>query len=448
MNTCKLLSAALACGLCAGPADAAICAADQKPAATLLIPYFEVHLTSCGSPTQAPVTRFWVRNISNAPQLAQVTLWSNLAVPAFGFFLYLPPLAAQRVDLADVLCDGRLPSSGRAVSPNSPFDTDGINENFASCNFGTDPSLGLPVANELSPAFLFDVQSRLTGRRSPATGQCYGAALEGSSTTGDETARGYITVDDVNSCQTMLPLDPMYTALLLEHDNVYVGGYEIVDQASGSAFGGAAVAIESAAAGTFALGDLTFYAHASNFAAVDRREPLPATWVATLREGGPDADLTDVILWRGQPRRNPSNGICFGSPNPALPIAQDQILFNRFGHSAPPPVLFPGQPPVQNEPFLATQRIEARRVESSSTIDTWPGGLAYVNAAFASSFGVNGQAWMGSVQISEGGYADIATGVALGSSCEPGSTAAADVSGPTAMNLNTRHFAFRDGFER
>lgn len=79
-----LLPVLLGTGL-AKPAAALICTIDDVPAATLLLPYFEVDLSNPNGVT----TWFSVNNASPKAVLAHVVIWSDLSVPVLGFDVYL-----------------------------------------------------------------------------------------------------------------------------------------------------------------------------------------------------------------------------------------------------------------------------------------------------------------------------------------------------------------------
>src|SRR5258708_13301641 len=70
----------------AAPMSAVICTIDAVPAATLLLPYFEVDLNNPNGLT----TLFSVNNASATAVLVHVVLWSDLSVPVLDFHIYLP----------------------------------------------------------------------------------------------------------------------------------------------------------------------------------------------------------------------------------------------------------------------------------------------------------------------------------------------------------------------
>lgn len=442
----QTLCTALAAALAAGGAQAASCALDQVPAATLLVPYFEVDLAGCSAGGRT--TTVWVRNVGETHQLAQLTMWGDYGVPVAGFHIYLPPHAAEHIDLADVLCRGIVPSTGRAVSPVSEFGPP-ANVNFPGCNNTPDPANGTPVANMFTPAFLADVQARLTGLRSPQTGVCYGSRDEDPA-----LAHGYITIDVVNQCGLAMHYDPGFLQTALAFDNVLVGGFEYIDPTQNFAQGAPAVAIEAAPPGQFVPGDFTFYGRLAAFTAVDRREPLPSSWAVPISQGGATSRHTDLVVWRETPRVNLGGSSCNVPPSPMPLPDSGQTVFDDTGESAPPPVVFPGQVPPQDD-FIAfgTQRVQADELETSSGgfSTSFVSGTAHLNLQYFSPQGAPprpyGQSWVGGRFYAEGRYSDFAVATALDSMCTAGTASPANVAGPLAVNPNTRFFIFSNGLE-
>src|SRR6266849_8997494 len=116
------------------PARAIICTIDAVPAATLLLPYFEVDLNNPNGLT----TLLSVNNASATAVLVHVVLWSDLSVPVLDFNIYLTGYDVQSVNLRDIIVNGSMPQTASAgqdpndtISPKGLFSQD---INFASCN--------------------------------------------------------------------------------------------------------------------------------------------------------------------------------------------------------------------------------------------------------------------------------------------------------------------------
>src|SRR6476469_7649401 len=71
------------------------------PAATLLLPYFEVDVHS--PQTIARTTLFTVVNTSQYPQIARVTIWTDFGYPVMNFNLFLTGYDVQAINFYDVL---------------------------------------------------------------------------------------------------------------------------------------------------------------------------------------------------------------------------------------------------------------------------------------------------------------------------------------------------------
>src|SRR5436309_9338206 len=84
------------------PAGAVICTIDDVPAATLLLPYFEVDAANGSGIT----TLFSINNASATAVLAHVTVWTDLSVPVLDFNVYLTGYDVQSLNLRDILING------------------------------------------------------------------------------------------------------------------------------------------------------------------------------------------------------------------------------------------------------------------------------------------------------------------------------------------------------
>src|SRR4051812_8298540 len=103
MKSFALVLAFVGLGIgCAGVARAEIGTADVVPAATLLLPYFEVALDDPAGPN----TLFSVNNASATAVVAHVTLWTDEAIPTFNFDVYLTGYDVQEINLATLFNGG------------------------------------------------------------------------------------------------------------------------------------------------------------------------------------------------------------------------------------------------------------------------------------------------------------------------------------------------------
>lgn len=96
------------------------CDIAQLPAATLLLPYFEVDLHDPNGET----TLFSITNVTNVEQIAHVTLWTDLAYPVVTFDIYLTGYDVQSINLYDVIRNGQVAparGTGSAVSPHGEY---------------------------------------------------------------------------------------------------------------------------------------------------------------------------------------------------------------------------------------------------------------------------------------------------------------------------------------
>src|SRR3954468_21523903 len=134
---CLALAGLLGMG---GQAFAVIGTIDNVPAATLLLPYFEV---AAAGPTAGVNTLFSINNASATAILTHVTVWSDQSIPVLDFDVYLTGYDIQTVNLFDVLINGNLPRTasvgqdpsgaavGAGISPKGPISQD---INFTSCS--------------------------------------------------------------------------------------------------------------------------------------------------------------------------------------------------------------------------------------------------------------------------------------------------------------------------
>jgi hypothetical protein len=316
------LLAALGLSIHLGVASATVCHGESVPAATLLLPYFEVNLDDPNGLT----TLFSINNAAAAAVLTHVAIWSDLSVPLVNFNVYLTGYDVQTINLRDVIVYGNLPQTasagqdtGDVVSPKGPLSQD---VDFSSCQ-------GLLPPPPLSSMELAHLRAALTGRPSPLLGgRCAGQAL------GDNVARGYITLDTVGNCTSRFPGDAGYFAANGAGDvtdqNVLWGGWTIVDAVQGFAEGSTLVAIEADGTNpaTSTPGNYTFYGRYDGWSAVDHRAPLSTTFATQYATNGPFDPATDLLVWRDPkvPQAPFPCAAALGVP-PWYPLAQEGIQY-------------------------------------------------------------------------------------------------------------------------
>ncbi len=321
-------AAAVATVTTARVARAEIGTVDPAPAATLLLPYFEIELSNPSSATPT----FTINNASSTAVLAKVTLWTDEAIATFSFDVYLTGYDVQQVNLRSLFEGGFVPITADALQ--DPSDTispqGGLSQdiNFPGSTAPCDAVYSTPA---LSQAELRHIRASHTGKRSAILGGCVGA------TYGDNVARGYVTVDTVSTCSTLSPASAGYFSGVATDQNVLWGDYTVTNSAENFEWGGSLVHIESCGgalavgSGTvcpLAAGDYTFYGRLVGFDASDKREPLATTFAVRYRNGGIDSASTEMLVWRDT-KRPPTgaDGKHNCSKKPAwFPLAQSDVV--------------------------------------------------------------------------------------------------------------------------
>jgi hypothetical protein len=302
------------------------------PAATLLLPYFEVDTSGITGQT----TYFTITNVTRFPQIAHVTLWTDWAYPVLTFNIFLTGYDVQAINLYDVLVRG-------IVSPPSGTTTSRRRSQSPPSGGNLRAKLDCAGAPATLPAiFLAEVRNALrTGVFNP------GGGISSCSTIGGVHANaiGYATIDVVASCTNLLPSDPAYYTTDLLFDNVLIGDYQ---QVRGSPTGSGAPAERDAAgnpmvhiravpegggagnaAGAPPTTNLpyTFYDRYTPAAnrTIDRRQPLPSSFAARFIQGGPSAFITNFNIWR----EGVGNGSCADAKASPAMIVTEMIRFDE-----------------------------------------------------------------------------------------------------------------------
>ncbi len=339
-----------------GSAFAELCTIDAVPAATLLLPYFEVDIEV--NPGKGIDTFFSINNASATPTIAHVSIWTDWSQPVLDFDLFLTGYDVQSVGLNRALVGGILPvtadeqsdqgqDDGRVDDPSSSCDG-----SVDSCSPHGDPTWdgsfdgagvlvpGVADCLDIFPFFvnplltgtrLADIRDKLTGK--PIDGACFGADH------GDQIARGYITIDNANACSLLFAIDPGYFSDgvnpgIASNANQLWGDYFIVDPRNDFARGGNLVHIEADDQFTGGGNDYTFYRRYTGpiNPGEDNREPLGTTW-GTRYLTGNAFDQTSFTVWRDATITDVrGSGFACGNPGTAYtgpswhPLNETQVI--------------------------------------------------------------------------------------------------------------------------
>ncbi len=285
------------------------CGLVNEPAATLLVPYFEVDVEDPGGRD----TLVSIGTVETEATLVHAVLWTNQGHPALSFDLAGPPHGVRAIRVRD-LVTGQLPESSLPGTA------------FPSC---TDP-LALPEADA------GELSAKLTGQPDPTDGLCRSTAVEEG-----RLATGYLTFDVVRDCsgaELATPFDEGYfvdgldfSVGLATHDNLLWGNFFLVDPANDFAQGENAVAVVSdptkfgselgcgippcqqRTPTTFYRGD-------------DNRMPLPHAYLTRFLSGGGFAGETEFVVWL-EGHVDPAE--CGSDPDPNTPLGVVNALFRN-----------------------------------------------------------------------------------------------------------------------
>ena len=400
----------------ATPAAASVCVLDDPPAATLLLPYFEVDLARPDGLT----TLFSINNASSTAVLVNVVLWTDLGIPTLAFPVYLTGYDVQTINLRDVLQQGVMPRTASASQdtlenePHPAPDPDAIsNQGELSQDFTFASCTGRLPQEPLPPAHAAELRAAHTGGNSPILGGC--TALQH----GDGRARGYVTVDTVNSCVATpaTPRDAGYFSERATAQNVLWGDFFLVDPANDFAQGDSLVRLE-AAPGAFASGELTFYGRFVGYSGIDGREPLATAWATRFLNGGTFSGGTELIVWRDP--EAPSQAFpCGTSPaQPWYPLSQQELVL--FDEEETPevytclPIGFPC-PGIVSFP-AATNRVPA---DGPALPLPFEFGWIWADLRKINSLPDRSQAWMTTLMSATGRFAIGSAATPLDSACAP-----------------------------
>ncbi len=326
--------------LAAGPAAGVIGTPDPVPAATLLLPYFEVDLDSATGAN----TLVSIGNADAGPVIVHVTMWTDLSVPTLDWNMYLTGYDVITIDLRALFTSGTLPPTEHA------FDGDSISP-VGSLSLVTDPATGVGPGSTscngqlplpVLPAFILNhIRAAHTGQGSVIfSGLCSGVDH------GDLVARGYLTFDNVNRCSLDFPSDPGYFVdggLGVANDkNSLLGDFAIFNQSAGTGFAEPMVHLEADA--SLGTGDYTFYRRYSGGA--DDREPLGTSFWARYNTPG-----TRLLTWRDSKRTNFPFSCALTAPAP-YPLGAVQIVIFDEQENPEVPESSPFSPAIPGQGIL------------------------------------------------------------------------------------------------
>ena len=279
------------------------CDISVAPAATLLLPYFEVDFNAPA--TTAQTTLFTITNVSQLPQIAHITVWTDLSFPVLDFNIFLTGYDVQAINMYDILNRGVIaPTSGTSnlTTPGSRSLLNNQNPNFLA-SAATQCAV---LPGNIPPSILQDIRTGLTA----GTYSTCGTNRIGLTHT---NAIGYVTIDVSATCSTTLPIDATYYTGEILFDNVFIGDYQQINPnpATGNYAGGNPLVHiravpEGGGAGLPPVPTnlpYTFYDRYTNTGiatvrTVDRRQPLPSVFAARYIQGGTGAFNTNYKIWR------------------------------------------------------------------------------------------------------------------------------------------------------
>ncbi len=276
------------------------CDISVAPAATLLLPYFEVELNEPA--TTAQTTLWTITNVSALPQIAHVTVWTDWSFPVLDFNLFLTGYDVQSINMYDIIVRGVIaPTSGTSSN------TDEGDRSFFNDDNPNFQASAIDLCAVLPGTIPTSIQNDLRTSLTVGTYSGCGSTRIGGSHA--NAAIGYITIDVSSQCSTTLPTTASYYTGEILFDNVLIGDYIQLnpDATTGNYAGGNPLVHiravpEGGPAGSVPGTNLpyTFYDRYTPALSrrADRRQPLPSAFAARFIAGGTGAFNTDFKIWR------------------------------------------------------------------------------------------------------------------------------------------------------
>lgn len=381
------------------------------PAATLLLPFFEVDVDDI----QGETTLFTVTNTSPFPQIARTTLWTDYGDPILSFNIYLTGYDVQGINLRDVIVRGQVApelGTGTETSPRGSLSKP------TNTNIDARDCIRLP--GQLPNEFITLMLSAFTLGQTPAGGGDPACNRAGNV---HENAIGYATIDLVGSCTESMPGDEAYFASDIRYDNVLTGDYQQINPGNNSAQGGALVHIRAVPEGgnqgtrvdNAALHTnlpRTFYGRFTKDAVVsDARQPLPTQFAGRWIYGGSASFRTKFKVWRELAEHT---GTCRVPDQDFVDIVRFDEAENAFAFSSPISAL-PFDPALPATSLADVTDGSVFPQVTNGAVSGW----MYLNLDRLAGDAYVDQAWVVSSMRAEGRYSADFDATALGNGCSP-----------------------------
>jgi hypothetical protein len=261
------------------------CDLSVMPAATLLLPYFEVDFRQ----NQSETTVLTITNVTNTAQIARVTLWTDRSYPVINFNVYLTGYDTLRLNLFDLIARGIIApdlGTGVSISPEGPYSGPNPGIDVTSCD---------ELPGQIPFVFVNRMRSAFTTGTIPALGSLPACPNAGGVHT---NAVGYATIDVVKNCGFLFATDAGYVENELAFENALTGDYEQINPTTGVEASNPLVhirAIRKESNGKTKL-PRTFYSRYRNGDTSDARQPLPSTFAGRWVDEA--SKQTSYKIWR------------------------------------------------------------------------------------------------------------------------------------------------------
>ncbi len=410
------------------------------PAATLLLPYFEVDMTSPAG--FGETTIFTVTNTTNLPQAVQVTLWTDWDYPVIAFNIFLTGYDVQSINLYDVIRRGQIaPDDGTGfdISHVGELSGDYVDQvPFDNPQLAEQTCVDLPM--QLPAVLITRMQAAFTTGKVLTAGSLPACNTAGGVHT---NAVGYATIDVVGVCQPTPPNTAAYYSDRIRFDNVLGGDYMQINGGEDFAQGGAMVHIRVIPEGGSTAERLsdpqyavdferTFYSRFQDSATpkLDGRQPLPSTVAARWISGGATGFETFYKVWR-------EAGTSLSTACSAFPVRGGDLDITemvRFDEEENPEthapiVVIPPFPPPPSLPAASLTNIDDEDIFPGTTTGA-VAGWTYLNLNAAAGRPFATQNWVVSSMRAEDRFSVDVDALALGNGCSPPAPYSEAVGGP------------------